>query len=81
MARAKEKTISLLSSTASVNLAAAADTETALYTVPSGKKAVIVLVVARTFDEVVDEAVVTFGKTGGSWGWWRQLPGTPIALG
>lgn len=65
MARAKEKTLSLLGSVA-VDLAAVADVEVVLYTVPSGKKAIPVLVVARSFDEVVDESVVTFGKSGGT---------------
>lgn len=65
MARAKEKTLSLLGSV-TVDLAAAADTEKVLYTVPSGKKAIPVLVVAREFDEAVDEAVVTLGKSGGA---------------
>jgi hypothetical protein len=64
MARAKEKTICLLGS-ASVDLAGAAAVETVLYTVPSGKKAIPVFVVARTFDEAVDESVITLGKSGG----------------
>jgi len=63
--RAKEATLCLLGS-AVVDLAAAADTEVVLYTVPSGKKAIPVLVVARTFDEAVDEAVVTLGIGGGT---------------
>ncbi len=65
MARAKEKTLALLGS-AAVNLAAAAATEVSLYTVPTGKKAIPIMVVARTFDEAIDESVVTFGKTGGA---------------
>lgn len=64
MARAKEKTLALLGS-ATVNLAAVADTEVVLYTVPTGKQAVPVMAVARDFDEAVDEAVVTLGITGG----------------
>ncbi|GAG08239.1 unnamed protein product [marine sediment metagenome] len=64
MARAKEKTLSLLGS-ATVDLAAAAAVEKVLYTVPSGKKAIPVMVVARTFDEIVNESVVTLGKGGG----------------
>jgi len=63
MARAKEKCISLLGS-ASVALDAVAGTEVTLYTVPTGKKAVITHVVARSFDEAVDEAVVTLGEAG-----------------
>jgi len=50
---------------ATVDLAAVAGTEVILYTVPTGKKAVPVLTVARDFDEAVDEAVVTLGITGG----------------
>lgn len=65
MARAKEKTLCLLGR-ATVDLAAAADTEKVLYTTPSGKKAIPVLVVAHSFDEAVDESVVTLGKGGGS---------------
>ena len=65
MARAKEKTLSLLGS-ATVDLAAVAATEVSLYTVPSGKQAVPVMAIARDFDEAVDEAVVTLGKTGGN---------------
>jgi len=65
MARAKEKALTLLGS-ATVNLAAAADTEVTLYTTPSGKKMTPVLVIADDFDEAVDEAVVTLGKIGGT---------------
>lgn len=65
MARAKEKTLALLGS-ATVDLTQAADTETDLYTVPSGKKGIPVMVVARKFDEAVDQAVVTLGKAGGT---------------
>lgn len=64
MARAKEKTLSLLGSVA-FPLDAVAGTELAIYTVPTGKKAVPVMVILHSFDEAVDEAVVTFGKTGG----------------
>jgi len=65
MARAKEKVLSLLGSE-TIDLAAVAGTEVGMYTVPTGKKAIPLLVVARTFDEAVDESVVTLGKTGGS---------------
>jgi len=64
MARAKEKALCLLGS-ATVDLAAAAAVEIVIYTVPTGKKAIPVLVVARTFDEAVDQSVVTLGKGGG----------------
>lgn len=63
---AKEAGLMLLSSTTGVNLAATAGTDKALYVVPSGKKAIPVMVVAHTFSEAVDEAVVTFGITGGT---------------
>ena len=62
----KEVAISLLSSTASCNLAATAATEKNLYTVPTGKSAVITHVVMRTFSEDCTTAVVTFGITGGA---------------
>ncbi len=65
MARAKEKTLALLGSV-TVDLAAVATTEVTLYTVPTGKKAIPIMVVARTFDEAVDESVVTLGITGGN---------------
>ncbi len=65
MARAKEKTLALLGRVA-VDLAAVADTEVVLFTTPSGKKAIPIMVVAHTFDEVVDEAVITLGITGGT---------------
>ena len=64
MARAKEKVSSLLGSVA-FPLDAVAGTELVLYTVPTGKKAVIIEVVLHSFDEAVDEAVVTFGVSGG----------------
>ena len=66
MADAKEKGLSLLSSTASVNLNAAADTETSLYTVPTGKTAVVVMAVIRSLSADTGAAVVTLGKTGGT---------------
>ncbi len=65
MARAKEKTLCLLGS-ATIDLAAVAATEVVIYTTPTGKKAIPVLVVARTFDEAVDESVVTLGIGGGA---------------
>lgn len=64
MADLKEKSISLLSSTASCNLAATAGTEKSLYTVPSGKTAIIHSVVMHTFSADCTTAVVTFGHTG-----------------
>ena len=65
MARAKEKALSLLGE-AVVDLAAVAGTEVSLYTTPTGKKMTPVFVIADDFDEAVDEAVVTLGKTGGN---------------
>ena len=64
---AKEKTIALMSSTASVNLAAAADTEKVLYTVPTGKTLVVTNVVLREFsaDEHATPPIVTLGIGGG----------------
>ena len=65
MARAKEKVLALLDSVSAIPLDAVAGTEKVLYTVPSGKKAIPVMVIAHTIDEAIDEAVVTFGKSGG----------------
>jgi len=64
MARGKEKTICLLGSVA-VDLTAAGGTEVSLYTVPTGMIAIPVFVMLHSFDEAVDEAVVTSGRTGG----------------
>ena len=68
MADAKEKTIALISSTASCNLAAVADTEKALYTVPTGSTLVVTAVVMREFsaDEHGTPPIVTFGIGGGT---------------
>ena len=63
MARAKEKTLALLGSN-TVALDAVATTEVVLYTTPTGKKGIPVLVVARTFSEAVDESVVSLGLGG-----------------
>lgn len=56
-----EKSISLLSSTASCNLAATAGVEKTLYTVPAGKSAIIIYVVMRTFSADCTTAVITLG--------------------
>lgn len=66
MARLKEKAITLLSSTASVDLNAAVDTETSLYTVPTGCDAIITHIVIRNVSANAASAVVTFGETGGT---------------
>ncbi|HAL45502.1 MAG: hypothetical protein A2Y12_08830 [Planctomycetes bacterium GWF2_42_9] len=55
----------LLSST-SVNLNAAADTETVLYTVPTGKKLIVEKVVIRGLSASAALAVITLGKGGGA---------------
>ena len=65
MADLKEKSISLLSSTASCNLAADPGTEKSLYVVPTGKVCVVTHVVMRKFSADCTTAVVTFGITGG----------------
>lgn len=65
MARAKEKALCLLGS-ATIDLAAAADTEVAVYTTPTGKQMIPILVILCDFDEAVDESVITAGKTGGT---------------
>ncbi len=64
MARAKEKTLSLLGS-AVIALDAVAATEVSLYITPTGKQMIPVLLILCDFDEAVDEAVITAGKTGG----------------
>jgi hypothetical protein len=62
----QENSLSLLSRTTGVDLNAAADTEKGLYTCPTGKKGIPVLVVAHTFSAACAAAVGTFGETGGS---------------
>lgn len=66
MADSKTAGVTLLSSTASVALDAANGTEKVLYTVPTGFTCTPIMVVMHTFDEAIDECVVTFGKGGGS---------------
>lgn len=66
MADLKEKSISLLSSTTSCNLAATAATEKNLYVVPTGKSAIITHVAMHTFSADCTTAVVTFGIAGGA---------------
>lgn len=65
MARAKEKTLSLLSRT-TLTLDSVAGTELSMYTTSTGKKAIPIEVVLHSFSEAIDLAVVTFGKTGGT---------------
>ena len=60
----KEKSLGLLSSTASCDLDAANGTEKLLYTVPAGKTAIVTHVVIRTLSADASSAVVTFGVTG-----------------
>lgn len=62
--RAKEKVLSLLGS-ATIDLAAAAATEVVLYTTPTGKQMIPILLILDDFDEAVDESVITAGKGGG----------------
>jgi hypothetical protein len=61
-----ENAITKLASVASVNLNAAADTETVLLTVPPSKTLVVTHVVIRSLSASAASAVVTFGKTGGA---------------
>jgi len=65
---AKEKTIALISSTASVNLAAAADTEKICYTVPTGKTLIPVMVILHTFSaqDNATPPIITLGTGGGA---------------
>jgi len=62
----KEVSCALLASKAAVDLNAAADTETVLFVVPTGKKAVIHKVVIRSMSANATAAVITLGKGGGS---------------
>lgn len=71
MSALNENAITRLSTTASVNLNAAADTEASLYTVPTGKTCIVTHIVIRTMSADAASAVVTFGKTGGSCDEWR----------
>ena len=68
MADAKEKTIALISSTATCNLAAVATTEKVLYTVPTGKTLVVTNVILRKFsgDEHATPPIITLGIGGGA---------------
>ena len=67
MANLKEKAISLLESTASVDLNSVATTN--LYTVPAGKTAWITHVVIRDISDDATAAQVTFGQTGDKDDW------------
>ncbi len=63
---AKEKTLAVLASVDSVDLNAAADTETGLYTCPKNKELLPFGVRLSKLSADAANAVVTFGKTGGS---------------
>lgn len=71
MAKLNENAVTLLESTASVDLNGAADTETSLYTVPTGKTCFVTHIVIRNMSADAASAVVTFGKTGGTCDEWR----------
>ena len=62
----KKVCLALLASKSGVDLNAAADTETVLYTVPTGKKCIIDKVVLRDPSASAASAVITLGKSGGS---------------
>lgn len=62
----KEISCALLASKSGVDLNGVADTETALYVVPTGKKAIIHKVVIRGLSASAALAVITLGKTGGA---------------
>lgn len=66
MSQLNENAITLVASVTAIALDAAADTEKELYTVPTGKKFIPVMVIAHTFDEAIDEAVVSLGKVPGT---------------
>lgn len=67
MANLKEKALSLLYSTASVDLNSVATTN--LYTVPVGKVAYITHVVIRDISDDATAAVITLGQTGAKTDW------------
>jgi len=62
----KEKVIAMMSSVESVDLNAAADTEKGLYVCPEGMEFLPFGVRLRKLSADAANAVVTFGKTGGS---------------
>lgn len=64
----KEKTLALVQTKTAINLAAAADTETVLYTVPVGKTFIPIMVVLRAFSaqDNATPAIVTLGIGGGA---------------
>jgi hypothetical protein len=66
MGHLRENAITLLESTAGVNLNGVAGTETGLFTVPAGKTALVTHIVIHTLSADANNAVVTFGKTGGA---------------
>jgi len=66
MADLKTAAITLLGTTDSVDLNAAADTETVLYTTPAGYKCFVTHVIIRNMSADAASAVVTFGETGGT---------------
>jgi len=66
MSDLKEKGMALLSRTTGCSLAAVAATEKNLYTVPTGKSAIVTHVVLHTFSEDCTTAVITLGIAGGT---------------
>ncbi len=66
MSALRENAITLLGSTSGVDLNAAGATETGLFTVPTGKTCIVTHIVIRTMSADAANAVVTFGKTGGT---------------
>ena len=71
MSSLTENAITLLSSTSAVDLNGAGGTETSLYTVPTGKTAIITHIAIRNMSADALAAVVTIGKTGGACDEWR----------
>ena len=88
MSALTENAITLLESTAAVDLNGAGGTETSLYTVPTGKTCIVTHIVLRNMSADAANAVVTFGKTGGTCDDWRgdqtqhwmALPSTPFSI-
>ena len=66
MAALRENAITRLATVSGVDLNGSAGTETSLYTVPTGKTAIITKVIVRTASASAASAVITLGKTGGT---------------
>ena len=66
MSEQNESAITLVSSTTGASMQAAAGTEKVLYTCPSGKEFIPLMVICREFSAGCPTLVATFGVSGGS---------------